>query len=221
MSRALLGVTVILLDLPEGALRSAVFHALRANGQAVRFATGPDDLFADALDCQAIVHASPAAAGARAAHRADHGHALLGAMQAPGQRRLVALLSRDAVDDALAKAIRRSGAPYAVLRLPPLLETVGRRLFQDAHRHHWVPGSAAERVVGARDAADRVVQALASAEDGIVEEVFGETLTWAQIAARLGADAPRPRVHTLPDPLFRAGQKLGLFRAPLLTSSGA
>jgi hypothetical protein len=211
---------VTLLDLPQGALRSAIHKVLRAEGETVTFALAPDDLFAAALGSRGLIYASAAAAGADSPRdEPAHLRAVLGAMTAPGQRRLVAVLSSDAAGDAAALAIQRSGAPYIILRVPRLLEHVGRRLTRKPARHHWVPGSAAERVVAAEQVAKRVRAALAADSDGVSEELAGEALPWAEIVRRLGLPKEGPRVHTLPDSLYRAGRMLGLFRAPSLVSS--
>ena len=210
---------MILLDSPQGALRAAVHQALRGSQEKVTFALSADDLFEAALGCRAIVHISAAAAGGRSPEdEAVRVRAVLGAALAPGQRRLVAVLSSASDDDATVPAIRRSGTPYVILRVPRLLEDAGRRLVDDPTRHHWVPGMARERVVAAHEVARRVVAALAADADGVVEELAGETLSWAQIVERLGLDKQGRRIHTLPAPLFRAGQKLGLLRGPNFAS---
>ena len=206
-------LTVVITD---PALRRAVEEAWVAGGGVCRSADPQhDDLFALALASEAIVYApKPREVGdERLAAALDREclQAVLGAMNAPGRRRLVIVVEDSGAEEPL-REVRKSGVPYVVLRIPPLIESIGMKLRGAPSQRWWLPSDLRKRVVSAAAVAKAIMNELEAADDGVVKEVDGETLSFGEVVKRALDPGEARRLHTLPRPLYRAGVKLRLIR---------
>lgn len=197
--------------MPSGHGRAAIELAAKSCGRQCHVAERNDDLFALAMKSVALVYA-PAASTAQGGLAFGD---VLRAMNAPGTRRLVILLPPAAGFESDLARLRRSGVPYVVLEIPNLLEDIADQLGPLGKDRLWFPSDARKRVVSADAAASAVLECIDAADDGTVRRLEGEELTAAELveraAARLGK---RVRAHQLPPGIYRAGVKLGLWRAP-------
>jgi hypothetical protein len=189
---------MLAIVMPDGPVRRAIERDAAARGEAFRsFEDDLTELFETAMKSRAIVSIAA-------------GSEVLGAMNAPGSRRLVLVRPAGEPPEALL-TVRRSGVPWVVVQRPALLEAIAEKLGGSGVRRWWLPRDARRRVVTAEAVAAAVTRALDSPDDGVVEELPGEELSSGELVRRaLGAR----RVHVLPRSLFEAGRRLGLLAEP-------
>lgn len=195
---------VLLMGTP-GPLRDHIAAALTDNGHETKVvAPDHEDPFACAVGSRAVVYLpSPSFDGDTkdTASRERMG-AALSAAHAPGVEVVVALLPLTGFDDEL-DALAADGVPYVVLRVPMLIEELGRTL-QD-ERWFFVARDEAVRAVAAEAVVSAIEMAIASEEQGRVHELGRVPLpAWAVLERAAESANKRVRVVSLWPPLARA-----------------
>lgn len=203
----------VLLVAPRGPTRLRLCRELRRRGYHVK-RTGPDtDLFLRAFGKQAIVY-SPVPSmlsiqlgdeSARSSGPAEMDE-VLRAANARGVPLIVLLLPTGGDYAAELRALRKSGTPYVVLRVPALFHEVAAVALQPSERHLWLPAAGSIEATSAGALAEAVAEALVTERQGREVTVPSQQLDAAQLlqAAAATLDGAKPLVHRVWPPLYHS-----------------
>ena len=193
---------VLLMGTPSP-LRDHIAAALADKGHETKVvAPDHDDPFGCAVGSREVVYLpSPSFDTQETASRERMG-AALSAAHAPGVEVVIALLPLTGFDDEL-DALAADGVPYVVLRVPLLIEELGRTLKDE--RWFFVARDEAVRAVAADAVVSAIETAIDSEEQGRVHELGRVPLpAWAVLERAAESANKRVRVFSLWPPLARA-----------------